>query len=386
MQKIKNYCEFHIKGLNQERFFNDLSKFCVVQDISRYERNKTSFKVPLRQCRKVKKLILNSGFEIIKQAKRGVLYKLFSFRKRYGILTGIVLCVVFYFIQLPLIWQIKIEGVSEELSGQVRSFILDNFEMNKVNIDTKEIEISLRNEFQNLSFASVIVVGQSLVVNAKEGLDPNEMTGEFEAIVSEYDCKIVKIKLIQGTLAVEAGDVIRKGDVIVYPYIIDSYGKEKKVEPKVEVTVECWIEGQTTHLDEEILKRRTGNTYVQTNLELFGQTIYSHNNNLPFQNYEREESEKYFSTNNILPFVFRKITYYETEYVTIKQSYESVRANKIASAREKALQKLQEYDIITEERYVETSANGVYYVTYRLTTIKEFSIKWNYIQHQKIFF
>ncbi len=386
MQKIKNYCAFVIKGLNQERFFNELIKISFVYDINRYERNKTSFKVPLKNYKKVKKLILTSGFEILGQKKRGVFFRIFEARKRYGLIAGVLLCVTFYIFQLPFVWQIKIDGVNENLQREMSSFISQSFIMKKNALDCKEIEIALRNEFKNLSFASVAIIGQSLVINAKEGNEPNEKTGTFEPIVSEYDCKVSQVKLIQGTLAVEVGETIRKGDVIVHPYIIDSYGQEKKVEPKVEITVECWFKGEESHAEEEYVMERTGKSYVENKLYLFGLEIYSHNATKQYHNYEVEVHEKPFSKNNILPFIYKKSIYYEMEHVLKKLDYNTVRENKINSAREKALQNASKYDIIKEERCYETNESGFFYISYYVTVEKEISVKWKFTQNQKTFF
>jgi len=375
MQKIKNYCFFSIRGLNQERFFNELAKICCIFDVNRYEKNKTSFKVPLKYYKKVKNLILLYGFEIIGYKKKGFIYNFLNIRFRYGLLAGVFLFIVFYCFQLPFIWQIKINGVDDNLKRDISVYVANNFTNKKSDINCKQIEVAIRNEFDNLSFASVAIVGQSIVVNAKEGVDPNEKTGNFEAITADLDCKIVNIKLIQGTLAVESGDAIRAGDVIVFPYIIDSYGQEKKVEPKAEILVECWIKGEETHINEEIIRQRTGNYIIQNKLYLFGAELYSHNSNVPYNDYEIEESERYFSNNNVLPFIYKKTICYETEFVSIKQDYQNVRENKINSAREKALQKIGECDIITEERYVENNLNGVYNITYYLTVQKEILIK-----------
>ena len=91
MRKIKNYCLFHIKGLNQERFFSTLSKDFFVFDIDRYEKNKATFKVLLKDFKGVKKQILSSGYELLGQKRYGLLHNFFSVRKRYGLLAGVLL-------------------------------------------------------------------------------------------------------------------------------------------------------------------------------------------------------------------------------------------------------------------------------------------------------
>ena len=375
MRKIRNYCEFVIKGLNQERFFNALAKRYFVFDINRYERNKTSFKVQLNASKRVKKEILSAGFELLGQSKKGWLAQVSALKTAYGLMAGVVVSAVVFFIQMPLIWRVEISGVSDALEVEMTHYIRENFELRRGLLDCKKVEVGLRSEFEELSFTSVALEGQTLIVNAKEGQQPIEKNGEFEPIIANCDCRVIEVKLIQGTLAVETGDTLQKGSVIVYPYIIDTNGQEKKVEPRAAITIETWITETETHADNEYVIQRTGSTYEENQLLLFGKVIYSHNNEKTFENYEIEKSEKYFSNNNILPFLYRKITYYETQHILIQKSYDEVRDDKIESARKKALQKVEECDIITNERYAETIGSGIANISYTITIQKEIEIK-----------
>ena len=114
MRKIKNYCEFVIKGLNQERFFNELSKHSYVFDINRFERNKVAFKVPIKNVKKVKKLIIKSGYEILGQTKKGFVYQILNLRYAYGFLIALCLCFAGYFIQSNNLWLIDVNGLARK--------------------------------------------------------------------------------------------------------------------------------------------------------------------------------------------------------------------------------------------------------------------------------
>jgi len=375
MRKIKNYCFFHIKGLNQERFFTDLSKTFFVFDINRYEKNKSTFKVSLKDYKHVKSKILSAGFEILGQKKVGFLHNLFSIRKRYGLLAGIFLFTIFYAFQYNLIWRISVDGVSEKLDEQICAYVASQFSKNKKDLNCKEIEIKLQEEFEELSFASVSIYGQTLMINVKERENPAEKEGEFNAIVSKYDCKILDIQLLQGTLNVDCGKVVQRGEELVLPYVIDTNGVKRSVQPKAVFLIEQWIQGEEIHYEKEVVKERTGRICVTNEITLFGQCIYSNKENCDFENFEIEEEVFPFSKNNILPFVFHKTTAYEVKHVQKEEKYEVARENKIASAHQKALQKIEDCDIIKEERIEETNNAGVYKIVYTLTIQKEMAFK-----------
>lgn len=375
MTKIRNYCVFTIKGLNQEHFFNKLSKDYFIYEINRIERNKTSFKVSFKDAKKVKKIILSNHFEILSEEKKGLIYSIFSLRKSYGYVFGITVCLIAFFCQLPFVWRVEVNGLESEIQNEVEVFLSQKVSHLKSEIDCKEIEKDLQDEFKDLSFVSVSIVGQTIVVNAKTREEQVEKDGNFLPIKAECDGIITKLQLIQGTLVVEVGDVIKEGETIVEPYIIDSNGEKKSVEAKIVYSFETWISGSENHYQNEYVFQRTGNFYIEENLTLFGLEIYSHGKENSYQNFEVEESQKYFSKNNILPFIYVKKTYFETEQVLIFSNYIDVREEIIEKAKQKALQKMQDCDIIKEEKCVEKQNGDVEFVTYYLIIEREIAIK-----------
>ena len=365
MFKNRNYYEYVIKGLNQERFFNELSKKYYIFDVNRYEKNKTSFKIGLKNAKKVKKDIIFSHFEIIGENKRGFFSHLFDIKKHIGFLSAIVFCLIFFAIQFPFVWKVKVDGVENNIQNEITNYVCQNYKLSR-DVDCEKIENELRKNFDELSFVSVAVVGQTLVINAKEGIIPIEKNGEFDAIIAPCDCRITYVKLIQGTLEVNEGDTVKKGSVLVQPYIVDSFGETKKVEPKAEIIYETWLEGEESHSDEEIVSIRTGKSYNKNELILFGLKVYEHNGKNKFKEYEVEVAEKFFVKNNILPFVYRKTVVYETKKVLVKKTYDEVRNQKIESAKQKALQKMCESDKIISEDIIESKTGDVYFLKYRI--------------------
>lgn len=362
--------EFVIKGLNQERFFNKLSKKIYVFDICRIEKNKTSFKVDLKNKHLARKEILSSNFEILQENKRGLFSIILDFKRYIGIISAFLLCFFAYFAQFSFVWRVEVNGVNENFQKEIVDYVNGNYHLTK-SVDCKDIELNLRDRFENLSFASVAVIGQTLVVNAKEGIQPIEKTGEFEPIILPCDARIIKIKLIQGTCVASEGDTIKGGTVVVQPYIIDSYGNMKSVEARAEVTFETWIEQEEIHCDEQYISARTGKTYVKNELYFWGLKIYEHNGANRFGEYECETKEKYFTKNNLLPFVYKKTTFFETKRVLVKKKYEEVREDKIELAKQKALQKVEESDKIIDERYFENQLNGTHFIRYQITVERE---------------
>ncbi len=365
MKKI-NYVYFEIKGLNQEKFFNSLSKKFYLYEINRLEKNRTSFKVSFFEGPKVKKEIISAGFEILKEQKKGPFFYLFNLFTSYGIIAGIVISLFLYFIQLPFIQKIEVWGI--ENSSQVVEFLSKNLpskNRNKINIH--QIESMISDNFDDISFISASIIGQSLIINLKEAIVPPEMNEVFSPLISPYDGVITDINLIQGTLNVSVGDIIQKGQILVEGKIINSEGEIFNIQPKAEISMNIWFEGEATHCDEEVVSLRTGNKIEKSVVSLFGSEFYSNNPTLNFSNYETETSTKYLSFNNILPFIVTKTIFYEIKTQTIYSSFDERKDEFIQKARLNCLQKLSGCEIIKEEKFRIIEGAGTTSVKYLIT-------------------
>lgn len=365
---MKNYVLFEVKGLNQERFFNEISKTFKVYDVKRVSKEHCFFKASLFDERKIKKELKKAGFEIISEKHKGVLYHFKKILLSYGLLSGIILGIVLYIIQSLYVRRIEVWGNEKYSDQEIVEFV--NVSMNtklKNRINTKDLENKIFNNFDDLSFVSVAVVGQTVVVNIKEEILPDEMKGGFLPIYSCYDAIIKKIDLIQGTLCVEEGDIIEAGEVLVLPYIINSSGEEMPVKPEANIIAEVWVEGEEIHnaYFEEVY--RTGRKIVQNQVYLCGLKLYEKSEENFFSDYEVEEENKPLNKNNLLPFKLKTKTFYEVKKREVAVAFEDVKDELIGKARQKALQNLLEYDIIKNEKAVIRESGNLTTVSYIIT-------------------
>ncbi len=342
---------FKIKGLNVEKSLNILAKDYPVFEVERIEKNLTKFKVGYRDRKKVKKTLKNLGYEIIEEKNVGFLPFFCKIFGNFGVVFAILLATVLYFIQSSYIWQFEILGQEKLNESEIVAFINNNFSRNKNEIDLSQMENSLYQNFEEISFVSCIIKGQTLVVNIKEKLMPDEIYGDFEAIYSQYDGKVSKINIISGTAVVSVGDYVSVGDVLVEPYYLDSSGVYQPVKAEAEITLEVYHTAETTHFETRLEIVRTGRSQVVDEIQLFGLTIYKNGEEPNFANFEIEEVYEDLTAGNLLPFKLKRTIYYELEEIWINESFENVKNELISSTREKVLENCQNYDKIIDEFY-----------------------------------
>ena len=362
--KFKNETKFEITGLNQEKLLNELCKTVSLSDIDRREKNKTSFKCSYFEHKKVEKFLKSKNVKIDSVAHESVAYKFHKLFTSWGLVVAIVLFAVLYFLQGQYVVQYEVSGVDKLSEESVVDFVKKNYPQKKSQIDTEAIEVGLTATFPRISLVSCMIKGQTMVINIKEKLLPNEMYGDFAPLVAEKDGRITEIELISGTLQVKVGDFVQKGDVLVEPYTIDTSGQLKKVEARAEIKADVYYEGSVDHYQTYISVERTGNIAVENTITLFGLTIYTFKEEHNFKMYEVEYEDVELSKNLVFPFKMKKTYIYELSERVVESNFEDVREEYIAMARESALKNCENTDNIKDEYYTLRHLSGVTIVNY----------------------
>lgn len=367
--KFKNRTTIKIKGLNQERALNNLAKKVDIYNLKRKEQNIAEFEVDFRKRKQTLAIIKEQGLEILSISHKGFISSFGRLFSSYGLLIGIIISILFYCVQYNFIWKIEVWGTEEVESSEIIDFANKNLNSRfRFSIDTENLEIKLKDNFDQISSVSVAIVGQSLIINLNEATMPDEMEGEYQPIISEFDGMITQITLIQGTLNVKVGDIVQKGDILVYPYIIDSQGEQREVNPKATIMADIWHTASIHHYDYYIETKRTGRKIVNSEVLLLGLSIYQNKNDINFEQYETEEYIENLTHNLIIPFKLKKTIFYEVEIIEHIQPFEEVKDEKIEQARQKALIFLQENEIIINENYTIKEDIGCFVINYTITT------------------
>lgn len=365
---FENKTRFSIKCLNQEKLLSQLCKDVSLSDVDRRDKSHTVFSCSTFDEKKVLENLKKHNVEIIEKKTFGFLGWLRRLLTSYGLLCGIFLSLTLYFLQCNIIWNYQINGADGQVQNEICQFIKKNYSRNKLKIDTKNVETNVLKNFKQISFVSCIVKGQTLVLNVKEKVLPDEMYGQFKKIVATKNSRIKEINHISGTLCVKAGDFVKAGQVLVEPYVVDTSGQIKKVEAKAEIVAEVYNEGQAQHSERFVEVVRTGRTCKQNQITLFGLEIYSYSEPNDFKMFDEETKQKSLIKNLLLPFKITEKTYFELEKRVVESNFDDVKDEYIEKAHQKALENCQNCDKIIEEYYSIKSFSNLTIVKYCVVT------------------
>ena len=368
MIRKKARSHFKIKSLNREKIFNKISQQFVIYDVKQRD-GFIEFEVDESDGEDVEKFLNQQNVKIYSAVHKGLRRKILNILKMWGVVAGLAIGIALYSLQYFFVFKIEVWGCDELNESEVANFVQENMASRfKGNIDTQRLEISIRDNFELVSSVSVAIVGQSLIVNINEAILPEELNGEFEPIVSQYDGLVTEINLVQGTLNVKQGDIVQKGDILVYPYIIDGDGEQRPVQPKAEIFADVWVEKEDVFYEYQIVEERTGRKIECSEVTLFGLVIYSNTNENTFESFESEKTSSYIAENNILPLIYTKYTFYETKTTEIIRNFEQEKDDLFENLRQKTLIYLPENAIIKDEKSSVKEMAGVFYLSYIITT------------------
>ena len=368
---MKLAIKFTLRKLNTEKYINTLINKYDIFDIKTNE-DKISFCVNIKNKKNIKQFFKSRKIEILNISSVGFFSSLFNL-SRLGIFVAIFVCCIAWLVSSFFVTDILIYGANQQNVIAIKKIVSEMFSSNiisKSNINTAEIEQKIISTTK-INTVSCVIKGATLIVNVKEELNTSQyLEGDFSPLISLYDGQITSINVIQGTAVVEVGDIIKLGDVLVEPYIIDASGNKKQVQPIADIVCDVWITAETVVYDEQEVTEKTGNITKNREIYVFGKQIFSQNKQNPYTSSITSQTSNFIS-NFLLPIKAVTTTYEETTKILKKIDFEKNKQQYIDKCRQIALLNVREYDIIKDEKQTIIEDNGKHTITYVITISKK---------------
>jgi len=147
----------------------------------------------------------------------GLIYK---YRKRYGIAFAIVLTVLFIIFSSSVVWDVRIEGNESLTSAQLKE-ALDRSGLSVGtswnSLSQSEVETVALKQIPDLAWININRRGTVAYVTVKEKKSHGqaEPLYGYSNIVAAVDCIIEEITVERGIAMVKAGDVVRRGQLLI---------------------------------------------------------------------------------------------------------------------------------------------------------------------------
>lgn len=356
MKQGDSRVEIKVVGLNQLRLLSFIKRNGIeLFDINMTSHEEMTFWIKKNKLKLLKKIFKNKNINYQILSRSGFDNILHLFINNYGIFISVLIFIIFLAILNNFSYFVKVNGCTTLDDEKISEYVEQNLKQKayrKGEIDCSEIEKQLRNEFDTISFVSVIKRGCYVVVDIKEKLTNTETDKNLSELSAKSSCRgyVSGIEIYQGTAAVKVGDFVKVGSDLILPYVLDSKGDKEYVVPRGKIEISCFFDSAISHSDQVVTFERTGKSQTIYSLTLFGLEIYKHNEDFSFENFEIIETEQDLSHNNILPLKYKKKTIYELKEVIKQVDFDSEKENYVEKAKQNVFQQLPNGVIITNER------------------------------------
>lgn len=213
-----------ITGINTLRFINLLKQNNIrLFNIKRMS-DTTECVMFAKDFKKIKSFAKITGVRVRISKKNGPGFFIFNNRNRYFLVAGLIIFIIIILWSTKKIVKIEIHGNEYYASTEIYEFLTENnidYGSAVKNISCKDIEKLMLNHFDLLTFVSVHINGNTLIITVKENKTvKQEKEDETPCnLVATEDGVVVSIITRAGVPLVKAGDEVKRDDVLVYSKI-----------------------------------------------------------------------------------------------------------------------------------------------------------------------
>ncbi len=256
---IKGWLYICVTGANIERFLNICNHNNIQMKNVTIENSVLKLRLDVRNFKQLKEIAKKSKVHIRIEERYGLPFFLFKNKKRKMFFAGIISALILVYIMSLHIWQISFDGNYSHTEDELMDFLEKSGISNgvkKKECDADEIEKALRNEYNDIKWASVEIVGTRMIIHVKENFNEVNEAEENDtcSIVADKDAEIISIVTGKGTPLVKAGDIVKAGDVLIGGYYDIKSDYDELLGTKY-VAADGIILGKTTYVLNETIDR-----------------------------------------------------------------------------------------------------------------------------------
>lgn len=312
---IKGYYVLVVEGIDTEKYLNFICKNKIsIYNVTRINRTKVEFSVSRGDFKKVKNIYRGNKFDVKIKQKTGIPFLAKRiYRYKIMLLAGIV-SLLLLLVTTQFVTDIYIdcpEGIDKDvLQDELKECGLKPGVYKKT-IDRKTIRDHIMQEIDEVAYLSINVNGTNVFVTVtkKDDEKTQKVNSNYCNIIAAKNGIIEKVIARSGDAVVSAGDIVKKGDLLIQ-------GANTSSMPEVWATTFYESDQKKPYIQTQ--NKKTGqskNVYTIT----FYDNKYEIMRNIKYKNYVIENNTKEIKLGNYtFPIKILISTFYEVEKKDVK--------------------------------------------------------------------
>lgn len=226
---IRGTVIFRIQGQFMERFLNLAARGRIPIWDSYREEDGFYGCTLAADYKKFRKYVRKTHVKIRIIEKQGLPFFAKKYRKRIGVLVGILCFAMVMSFSGMFVWDVTVSGNKEIATADVLELMEESglrLGVWKKSLDVESLAETICLEFDQVSWAAVNLVGTVAHVEIKERVKPPELIDDKKPcnIVAAKTGQIIHMDVYEGQKVVPVKSVVKKGDLIVSGIIQDGEG------------------------------------------------------------------------------------------------------------------------------------------------------------------
>lgn len=278
IQWLFGYVRFYADGGFPEKFLNlSAGSGIILWNIKRRDTGIAASTLA-KNYKKLRDPALKSGVVLQVITLQGLPFKLRRFRKRQGLITGILLFIATLWFFSSFIWTVNISG-NKYVSTDEITQVLGNLGMSPgvfpILIDTRKIEQEALLKLPDLSGIAININGSAANVKVRErdyapDLLPQGVPCNLKA---SFDGQVIKLETYLGKPMIRTGDTIKKGEILISGVLVDRDGATTFIHASGKAIARTKHDLEVTVKYSQQVPAKTGTVYKKSTLGIFNFNI-----------------------------------------------------------------------------------------------------------------
>ena len=322
---LRGYVMIEVVGFSVERFLNlAVHRDIYIWDIER-KGNKLSMKVGVEGYKLLKPCARKTGCSMKIKKKTGLPFIKYRYRKRKMIPLGILIFIIMIYTMASFVWLVEIEGNDKVGSSEIVEYLSQaGYKVGrlKYQMNLREAEEQLMNDFQDILWTGISFEGTRLIVKITETVPEPEIIDYSQPtnIIASSDALILDIVTRKGTPKVKKGDTVQKGDILVSGEIplSDEWEEEAKVaytRASADIIAKTHYGIQTQLPLKTVEKSYTGLVKKGYSFRIMDKKINIYNPKIELRDYDYVINSKQLQATSKFPLPFYLISQEYIEYI-----------------------------------------------------------------------
>ena len=296
LKYILGYVNISVEGYYIERFINLCAKEKIVLwNIKRKLGTRISANIGINDFKKIIKICKKVQCKVKIKEKRGFRFLLYKYRKRKIFLFLILIIVTMLGLTSNFIWNIEIKTQEgEKILGIIEDLKEAGVDVGtaKKDINIKQIISDIQLKRQDIAWMGIELKGTSLIVKLVKSVEKPKLEEQSNNnIVAQKPGIIKKVTAKSGSIRVEEGELVKKGDILIEGIMEGLYTEARLVPASGEVIARVWYTKTMEVPLKSIKQEETGRNENKYTIKIKDFSLNLFKNSTKYKIYDTIEEE-----------------------------------------------------------------------------------------------